>query len=62
MPNKVIGKCYICGKEITEHDLNHKEEGQEYPLALCDNRWPGDHICCAVHPGVIADFKPKAVQ
>jgi len=56
MATKVIGKCFLCKKEITQHDISHKEEGQEYPGALYYEKWPGDKVMCSEHPGVIEQY------
>jgi hypothetical protein len=57
MAKKIIGKCFICKKELTKHDLTFKEEGQKYPTAIHNEKWPGDGLCCTEHPGVIKDYK-----
>jgi hypothetical protein len=57
MATEIAGKCFICKKEIKEHDLTHKEEGQKYPAALRMVIWPGEGILCTEHPGVIDDWE-----
>lgn len=54
---EVIGKCYICKKQLTRFDISHREEGQEYQNAFYYEKWPGDHVCCTKHPGVIASYE-----
>ena len=56
MTTEVIGKCYICKKELTRHDISHKEEGHEHPAARYYKDWPGDGVVCTEHPGVIAEY------
>ena len=46
----VIGKCYICKKDVTEHEV------KQLAVLYC-GRWPGDHLCCAEHPGVTDDYE-----
>lgn len=46
----VIGKCFICKKDVTEHDV-----AQLNMVRYCE-LWPGDHFCCAEHPGVEDDY------
>lgn len=57
MAAKIIGKCYICKKEVTQHDLTYVEEGEKYPAVLSLPSWPGDGFLCAEHPGVLEDYK-----
>ena len=52
MSDKVIGKCHICKKEVTEHDITFVAEGQFSPVARYCADWPGDGVLCYDHPGV----------
>lgn len=62
MSEETAGKCFICKKEITRHDISHKEEGQEYNTAYYYERWPGDHVCCSNHPGVVAEYEAALLE
>jgi hypothetical protein len=53
MAKKTIGKCFICKKEVTKHDVTFIDEGEKYPDVLYHDKLPGDHFVCAVHPGAI---------
>ena len=56
MATEIIGKCFICKKEITRHDISRTEEGQECPAARFYKKWPGDGVLCTEHPGVDAQY------
>jgi hypothetical protein len=57
MAKDIIGKCFICKKEITRHDVSFIEEGQEHPVARFFEKWPGDGVLCTEHPGVIEQYE-----
>ena len=59
MPKKIVGKCFICKKEVTRHDLSFIAEGQTGPAAYYFASWPGSGVCCASHPGVFAEYKKE---
>jgi len=61
MATEIIGKCFICKKEITRHDISHTEEGNETPIARFWKGWPGDGVLCVEHPGVEAEYQ-KALE
>jgi len=52
MSNETIGKCFMCKKEITRHDISHVEDGEDHPVAAYHATWPGDGVLCTEHPGV----------
>jgi hypothetical protein len=56
MSTEIIGKCYLCKKEITRHDISHTEDGQDDPVARYHKQWPGDGVVCTEHPGVRAEY------
>jgi len=56
MAKEIIGKCFICKKEITRHDVSHTEEGHRHPVARYYEKWPGDGVLCTEHPGVIKQW------
>ena len=56
MATEIIGKCYICKRELTRHDISHKDEGQERPVAHFYRDWPGDGVACTEQPGVAAEY------
>jgi len=57
MSKEIIGKCFICKKEITKHDLTYIEEGTDIPAARYYEGWPGDGLLCTEHPGVDKQFE-----
>ena len=57
MGSTVIGTCYVCKREVTQHTLDYVEEGEEYPEVLTLPSWPGDGFLCTAHPGVLEDYK-----
>ena len=61
MATEIIGKCFICKKEITRHDVSFVEEGHEHPSARYYEKWPGDGVLCTEHPGVTKQWE-KAVH
>ena len=48
MAKKIIGKCYICKKELTEHDIMRKFDS-DWPNAM----YYDSKLVCTVHPGVL---------
>lgn len=48
---KVIGRCYICQREVTRDNLARKENAIE-PEVQYFRGWPGDGFACVEHPGV----------
>lgn len=57
MSTEVIGRCFICKRELTRHDISYTEEGKQHPSARYYEKWPGDHVCCMEHPGVISEYE-----
>jgi hypothetical protein len=56
MAKEIIGKCFICKREISRHDLSYTEEGQREPTARFFEGWPGDGLLCTEHHGVLEYF------
>lgn len=53
-PDKYIGKCYICHAEVLQKDLGNTVRYFE--------GWPGDHLACTKHPGVVEEYNRQFEQ
>lgn len=52
----IIGKCFICKKELSKHDISHIDENTGIPKAQYRVDWPGDGLLCTEHPGVLTEY------
>lgn len=62
MAKEIVGKCFICKKEITRHDISHIEEGHDDPAAKYFKGWPGDGVLCTKHVGVVEEYDKEIEQ
>jgi len=53
---EIVGKCFICKKKISRHDISYIEKDKEYPAACYYAKWPGDGVACTSHAGIIDQY------
>jgi hypothetical protein len=54
---KTIGKCFICHRDIYQHELAPNAETGESQKAYYYKNWPNDGLLCTDHPGVKEEYQ-----